>query len=264
MLRKCYYIWLCCSTLIVHHICGLSLLCCNLCNVYCNIIFYLRSGIVQLSPPFLMQGDSLIRYYEVTDEAPYVHYLSLYQSNSPQRGIGFMPKRGLNVNANEIARCVVILLSIQGCHYQMLLYFFKNCSTFGTYHISLTASMLPTKDFLVILVGGLVFMVYNTHKFCLLSWALFVILLINAVQYLLVCSFYKLHNNGLCEVITFTVPRKVRSMHVCYVLWPVFCDMHIYYVLYVCSVLHICDISKCFIMCFYAPSLSAVRTVCFR
>lgn len=70
------------------------------------------------------KGDSLIRYYEVTDEAPYVHYLSLYQSNSPQRGIGFMPKRGLNVNANEIAR------------------------------------------------------------------------------------FYKLHNNGLCEVITFTVPRK--------------------------------------------------------
>ncbi|XP_005112361.1 coronin-1C [Aplysia californica] len=70
------------------------------------------------------KGDSLIRYYEVTDEAPYVHYLALYQSNSPQRGIGYMPKRGLNVNNNEIAR------------------------------------------------------------------------------------FYKLHNNGLCEVIPFTVPRK--------------------------------------------------------
>ncbi|XP_059179238.1 coronin-1C-A-like isoform X4 [Physella acuta] len=70
------------------------------------------------------KGDSIIRYYEVTDEAPYVHFLTLYQSNSPQRGIGFMPKRGLNVNNNEIAR------------------------------------------------------------------------------------FYKLHNNGFCEIIPFTVPRK--------------------------------------------------------
>lgn len=50
------------------------------------------------------KGDSLIRYYEVTDEAPYVHYLDLYQSKQPQRGIGFMPKRGLNVQSNEIAR----------------------------------------------------------------------------------------------------------------------------------------------------------------
>ncbi|KAK7087471.1 coronin-1C-like isoform X2 [Littorina saxatilis] len=70
------------------------------------------------------KGDSLIRYYEITDEAPFVHYLALFQSNAPQRGIGFMPKRGLNVNSCEIAR------------------------------------------------------------------------------------FYKLHNNGLCEVIPFTVPRK--------------------------------------------------------
>ncbi|BFZ18200.1 hypothetical protein BsWGS_21240 [Bradybaena similaris] len=50
------------------------------------------------------KGDSIIRYYEVTDEAPYVHFLTLFQSNAPQRGIGFMPKRGLNVNNNEIAR----------------------------------------------------------------------------------------------------------------------------------------------------------------
>lgn len=46
----------------------------------------------------------MIRYLEVTDEAPYVHFLSMYQSSDPQRGIGWMPKRGLNVNACEIAR----------------------------------------------------------------------------------------------------------------------------------------------------------------
>lgn len=50
------------------------------------------------------RGDSIIRYYEITDEAPYVHYLNLYQSKDAQRGIGYMPKRGLNVNQCEIAR----------------------------------------------------------------------------------------------------------------------------------------------------------------
>ncbi|XP_052229771.1 coronin-1C-A-like isoform X2 [Dreissena polymorpha] len=55
------------------------------------------------------KGDSLIRYYEVTDEAPYVHYLSLYQSKEAQRGMGSMPKRGLNVNNCEIARFYKLL-----------------------------------------------------------------------------------------------------------------------------------------------------------
>lgn len=52
------------------------------------------------------QGDSVIRYFEITDEAPYVHYLNTYQSSDPQRGIGWMPKRGINVNSCEIARPV--------------------------------------------------------------------------------------------------------------------------------------------------------------
>lgn len=50
------------------------------------------------------KGDSAIRYFEVTDESPYVHFLNIYQSSDPQRGIGWMPKRGLNVNTCEIAR----------------------------------------------------------------------------------------------------------------------------------------------------------------
>lgn len=49
----------------------------------------------------------MIRYFEVTDEPPYVHYLNMYQSSDPQRGIGFMPKRGVNVNICEIARSVL-------------------------------------------------------------------------------------------------------------------------------------------------------------
>ncbi|KAJ7309845.1 hypothetical protein JRQ81_007918 [Phrynocephalus forsythii] len=50
------------------------------------------------------KGDSSIRYFEITDEPPYVHYLNTFSSKEPQRGMGFMPKRGLDVNKCEIAR----------------------------------------------------------------------------------------------------------------------------------------------------------------
>lgn len=50
------------------------------------------------------KGDSNIRYFEITEDAPFIHYLNMYQSSDPQRGIGFMPKRGVNVNSCEIAR----------------------------------------------------------------------------------------------------------------------------------------------------------------
>jgi coronin-1B/1C/6 len=70
------------------------------------------------------KGDSAIRYFEYTPDPPYIHYLNTHQSSDPQRGIGWMAKRGLNVTQCEISK------------------------------------------------------------------------------------FYKLHNSGLCEVITMTVPRK--------------------------------------------------------
>ena len=50
------------------------------------------------------QGDSSIRYFEITDEAPYVHFLNTFVTKEPQRGMGYMPKRGLDVNKVEIAR----------------------------------------------------------------------------------------------------------------------------------------------------------------
>lgn len=58
----------------------------------------------KLTFPSSAQGDSSIRYFEVTDEAPYVHYLSIYTSKESQKGMGYMPKRGLEVNKCEIAR----------------------------------------------------------------------------------------------------------------------------------------------------------------
>jgi len=65
---------------------------------------YLFMKLYVLQVHVFWQGDSSIRYFEVTDEAPYVHYLSMYSSKESQKGMGYMPKRGLEVNKCEIAR----------------------------------------------------------------------------------------------------------------------------------------------------------------
>ncbi|KAF9581870.1 Coronin-like protein crn1 [Lunasporangiospora selenospora] len=48
------------------------------------------------------KGDGNIRYYEYENDELYT--LSEFGSNVPQRGIGFMPKRALNINECEIMR----------------------------------------------------------------------------------------------------------------------------------------------------------------
>jgi coronin-1B/1C/6 len=50
------------------------------------------------------KGDSNVSYYEVIDEAPYFIKLSVFQSSEPLRGFAWMPKRGVDVKVNEIAR----------------------------------------------------------------------------------------------------------------------------------------------------------------
>uniref|UniRef100_A0A8C1WFY9 Coronin n=2 Tax=Cyprinus carpio TaxID=7962 RepID=A0A8C1WFY9_CYPCA len=50
------------------------------------------------------KGDGNIRYYEISPEKPYVHYLTEYRSLLPQKGMGVMPKRGLDVCSCEIFR----------------------------------------------------------------------------------------------------------------------------------------------------------------
>jgi len=50
------------------------------------------------------KGDCNIRYFEISKETPYVHYLSQHSSSTPQRGFGTLPKRALNVNECEIFR----------------------------------------------------------------------------------------------------------------------------------------------------------------
>jgi len=50
------------------------------------------------------KGDSVIRYFEITPEPPFVHYINTFQTPDPQRAIGMMPKRGCDVASCEIAR----------------------------------------------------------------------------------------------------------------------------------------------------------------
>lgn len=50
------------------------------------------------------KGDGNIRYYEVNANKPHLSYLTEYRSSNPQKGIGVMPKRGLDVSSCEIFR----------------------------------------------------------------------------------------------------------------------------------------------------------------
>jgi len=50
------------------------------------------------------KGDGNIRYFEIVDDEPYIHSLSEFKSNNPQRGLCLMPKRSVNVSECEIVR----------------------------------------------------------------------------------------------------------------------------------------------------------------
>uniref|UniRef100_A0A3P9A735 Coronin n=1 Tax=Esox lucius TaxID=8010 RepID=A0A3P9A735_ESOLU len=50
------------------------------------------------------KGDGNIRYYEISSEKPYMHFLTEYRSHQPQKGMGIMPKRGLEVCSCEVFR----------------------------------------------------------------------------------------------------------------------------------------------------------------
>jgi len=54
------------------------------------------------------KGDGNVRYYEIVDEAPYIHYLSEFKSATPQRGMGWCPKTSMDLNTCEIARLLKI------------------------------------------------------------------------------------------------------------------------------------------------------------
>lgn len=59
----------------------------------------LKGGVARLTA----NSDGNIRYYEYENDK--FEYLSEYKSGDPQRGIAFLPKRGINLHENEVLRC---------------------------------------------------------------------------------------------------------------------------------------------------------------
>lgn len=53
-------------------------------------------------PCLIKSSDGNIRYFELENDK--FEYLSEYKSSEPQRGIAFMPKRGVNIHENEVTR----------------------------------------------------------------------------------------------------------------------------------------------------------------
>jgi len=65
------------------------------------------------------KGDGNIRYYECVDESPYIHFLTEFKSATPQRGMGWFPKKALDLQSCEIAR----LLKVTGTAIEPISFF---------------------------------------------------------------------------------------------------------------------------------------------
>jgi len=65
------------------------------------------------------KGDGNIRYYELVDDSPFIHFLTEYKSATPQRGMGWTPKKVLDLQTCEIAR----LLKVTGTAIEPISFF---------------------------------------------------------------------------------------------------------------------------------------------
>lgn len=52
------------------------------------------------------KGDGNMRYYEVAPSEPFFHYVDDFRSQSPQKGVAFLPKRCMDVRSHEILRAL--------------------------------------------------------------------------------------------------------------------------------------------------------------
>jgi len=50
------------------------------------------------------KGDANVRFFEVTADSPYLHYISDYRAMNPQKGFDFLPKRCCDTTVHEIMR----------------------------------------------------------------------------------------------------------------------------------------------------------------
>lgn len=52
------------------------------------------------------KGDGNIRYFEMVDHDPYLHYIDHYSTTTPQKAVTFLPKRCMDVTKHEVARAI--------------------------------------------------------------------------------------------------------------------------------------------------------------
>uniref|UniRef100_A0A6A7G2J5 Coronin n=1 Tax=Hirondellea gigas TaxID=1518452 RepID=A0A6A7G2J5_9CRUS len=50
------------------------------------------------------KGDTGIRYFELTEQQGFCHYLSEFRCGAPQKGVAFMPRRGVDVGKPELLK----------------------------------------------------------------------------------------------------------------------------------------------------------------
>ena len=55
------------------------------------------------------KGETSIKHFEMTEEAPHCHFLTAYNSKEPQRGISYLPKSNVSVETCEVARIFRLL-----------------------------------------------------------------------------------------------------------------------------------------------------------
>merc|ERR1719210_839158 len=50
------------------------------------------------------KGDGNVRYFEFTNEDPYLHFISQFGTTTPQKGFDFLPKRCVDTKVHEIMK----------------------------------------------------------------------------------------------------------------------------------------------------------------
>jgi coronin-1B/1C/6 len=58
------------------------------------------------------KGDGNIRYFEIVDEAPFIHSLDEFRSNTPHKGVCFSPKTAVDYMGCEVALCFRVLRDV--------------------------------------------------------------------------------------------------------------------------------------------------------
>jgi len=53
---------------------------------------------------FVAKGDSTVRYFEMVNEEPHIHFISNYTDKQPLKAFDFLPKRGADVSTHSVMK----------------------------------------------------------------------------------------------------------------------------------------------------------------